>query len=176
MRGTLVLIGMMGAGKSAVGAELARQLGVPFLDTDDEIERAAAMTVAEIFARDGEAFFRDRETEVLTRLLAGRPAIIAVGGGAWLRPQNRALIDAAGLSVWLDVPADVLWSRVRGRSHRPLLATEDPRATLEALLEERAPVYAEAQLRLPVSAGDSVEATADALRKTITTKYPGFLS
>ena len=155
MQRWIVLVGAMGAGKTAVGRALAERLRRPFLDADEEIERAAAMPVSEIFARDGEAFFRAREAEVVARLLAGRPAVLATGGGAWMAESNRRVIDAAGVSVWLDAPVEVLWQRlrrVRGRGTRPLLATEDPRATLERLVGERAPVYGLAQVRVAVDA------------------------
>ncbi|AXC50616.1 shikimate kinase [Paracoccus suum] len=176
MQRAITLIGMMGAGKTAVGAELARELGLPFHDSDVEIERAAAMSIPEIFARDGEDFFRAREAEVIARLLAGPPTLLSVGGGAWMRAENRARIEAAGLSVWLDPPLEVLWSRVRARPGRPLLATENPRATLKALLEARRPVYAQAALHLPVSAADTVETTARALRLAVNAHSPGFFA
>lgn len=175
MRATITLIGMMGAGKTAVGTELARDLGVPFRDSDFEIERAAAMTIPEIFARDGEDFFRARETEVLARLLRGPAGILSVGGGAWMRPGNRALIRGAGISVWLDVPADVLWARLKGRGNRPLLATDDPRATLEALLEVRRPVYAEADVTIHVVGADTVDSTARAVREAVAAHAPDLL-
>lgn len=175
MRATITLIGMMGAGKTAVGTELARTLGVPFRDTDAEIERAAAMTIPEIFARDGEEFFRARESEVLARLLRGPASVLSVGGGAWMRPENRALIRAAGLSVWLDAPVEVLWARVKGKGNRPLLATPNPRATLEALLEARRPAYAEADLTVTARPEDTVEGTARAVRRAIEAHAPDFL-
>lgn len=158
--GNIVLIGMMGAGKTAIGAELARRLGRPFTDTDAEIERAAAMTIPEIFARDGEAFFRARETEVLARVLGQRGSVVSTGGGAWMRPENRAAIARTGVSVWLDCDLETLWQRVRARPTRPLLATPDPRGTLARLLAERAPTYALADLRIPVGRADGIEATA----------------
>lgn len=160
MKRNIVLIGMMGAGKSAVGAELARRLGVPHLDTDAEIARAANASIPEIFARDGEGFFRARETEVLGRVLNGPSAVISTGGGAWMRPENRALVAGAGVSVWLDCPLPLLWQRVRHKPTRPLLQTSDPLGTLERLLAERAPLYALAQIAIPVRAGDSIETTA----------------
>lgn len=140
----VALVGMMGCGKTAVGTALAARLGVPFRDTDHAIETASRMTIPEIFERDGEAFFRARESEVLRRLLAGGPAVISTGGGAFLRAENRAAIAARGISVWLRAPADLLWSRVRHRTTRPLLNTADPRGTLERLLAERVPHYARA--------------------------------
>lgn len=154
----VVLIGMMGAGKTAVGTELARKLGVRFLDSDAEIEAAASMKIAEIFARDGEAFFRDREAEVIARLLETPPCVLSTGGGAWMQPRNRDAIRARGLSVWLNCDLDTLWHRVRQRGTRPLLKTADPKGTLARLLEERNPTYAMADLNFPGRAGDSVEA------------------
>ncbi|WP_111557435.1 shikimate kinase [Paracoccus sediminilitoris] len=159
----IVLIGMMGAGKTAVGTELARRLRVPFTDSDAEIEAAAAMSISEIFARDGESFFRDRESQVLTRLLAGRPSVISTGGGAWLRAENRAAIAARGISVWLNCSPEVLWHRVRQRSTRPLLKTTDPKGTLLRLLEERSPIYAQAEVEFLSQPGDSIEASTDRL-------------
>ncbi len=175
MAGSITLVGMMGAGKSVIGAELARRLGRRFLDSDTEIEAAAAMTIPEIFARDGEAFFRDREAEVIARLLAGPACILATGGGAWLRPANRAAIRAAGTVVWLDADEDTLWQRLRGRSGRPLLETADPRATIRSMLAERRPAYAEADLVVPVGPHDGVQATADAVLRAVATHRPDIL-
>jgi len=148
LRKSVVLIGMMGAGKTAVGQALARRLAVPFLDSDAEIERAAARSIAEIFARDGEPFFRRKEAQVIGRLMAGPPAILSTGGGAWLTEENRVTICEAGAAVWLDADLDLLWSRVKGKDSRPLLRTPDPRATLAALYEARRPVYALADLKV----------------------------
>lgn len=160
LRQTVVLIGMMGAGKTAVGGALARMLGVPFIDSDDAIEKAANMSIAEIFARDGEAFFRRKESQVLARLMAGPPAVLSTGGGAFLAEENRRIIAARGVSVWLKADLELLWSRVRGRNTRPLLRTSDPRGTLAALLAARAPVYALADITVEAEAGNSVEASA----------------
>lgn len=151
---------MMGAGKTAVGTALARMLGVPFLDSDEEIERAANMTIAEIFARDGEAFFRARESRVLERLLAGRPAVLSTGGGAFLSEENRRMIRERGVSVWLSAPLDLLWARVRHKTTRPLLRTPNPRETLQRLLEARAPVYALADLTVEAQPDIAVEEMA----------------
>lgn len=170
----IVLIGMMGAGKTALGTDLARRLHVPFTDSDAEIETAAAMTIGEIFARDGEAFFRDRETQVLARLLAGPAGVISTGGGAWMRPENRALIARDGLSVWLDCDLDTLWQRVRQRSNRPLLKTADPKGTLAGLLKVRNPVYALAEMRFPARGGETVEAAATRLIQAIRAHDPDF--
>ena len=175
MQGQIALVGMMGVGKTAVGQEIARQLGVSFTDTDAEIERAAAMSISEIFARDGEAFFRDRESLVLSRLLAGPGGVISTGGGAWIQPQNRTLIRAAGLSLWLDADLDTLWHRVRQRPTRPLLLTEDPRGTLAALIERRNPIYARADLHVNSDAASDVETTARRAIEAISRARPGFL-
>jgi shikimate kinase len=141
LKKTVAMVGMMGAGKTAVGSALARMLGVPFLDSDDEIVRAANATIAEIFARDGEAFFRAREAEVLARLLGGAPCVLSTGGGAFLAEANRAAISDAGVAVWLRADLDVLWQRVRHKTTRPLLRTANPRDTLRALYRARVPVY-----------------------------------
>jgi shikimate kinase len=145
---TLVLVGMMGAGKTAVGGQLGRMLGVPFLDSDDEIVRAASRSIPEIFARDGEAFFREKEVQVIARLLAGPACVLSTGGGAFLAEATRALIAKRGVSVWLQADPALLWQRVRTRVTRPLLQTENPRARLQALCVERDPIYALADLRV----------------------------
>ncbi|MFN6978112.1 MAG: shikimate kinase [Gemmobacter sp.] len=160
LRKTVVLVGMMGAGKTAVGTQLARSLGCAFTDSDDEIMRAANMTIPEIFARDGEAFFRAREAEVLARLLRGPTQVLSTGGGAFLSPANRAAIAERAVSVWLRAEVEVLWSRVRHRSHRPLLRTADPRGTLAALAQARAPVYALADVTVDSLPGLSIDAMA----------------
>ena len=148
LKKTVVLVGMMGAGKTAVGRALAQRLSVPFLDSDAEIETAATMSIAEIFARDGEAFFRNRETEVIARLLAGECCILSTGGGAFLSSRNRALISAKGVSVWLNADLKLLWSRVKNKDTRPLLRTPDPFKTLQDLYDARVPIYAEADLEV----------------------------
>ncbi|MCC6006057.1 MAG: shikimate kinase [Rhodobacteraceae bacterium] len=160
LRRSVVLVGMMGAGKSAVGAALARLLGAAHMDSDEEIERAAQESIPDIFARYGESLFRDREAAVIARLLDGPPVVLSVGGGAFQDPQTRARITDRGIAVWLDVPADVLWARVKARGNRPLLETADPRGTLERLLETRRPVYAQADLRVPYERGSTVARVA----------------
>jgi shikimate kinase len=163
----VVLVGMMGAGKSAVGRELATRLGVPFRDSDAEIERAAAMTIPEIFARDGEPFFRDREAQVITRLLEGPPSVLAVGGGAFLRAETRDRIRARGAALWLKADLDLLWARVRRKENRPLLKTADPLGTLRALMAAREPVYALADLVVEVRPEAAIEATAEQVRTAL---------
>lgn len=156
----VVLVGMMGAGKTAVGRELAQRLGVEFRDSDAEIEKAANATITEIFARDGEAFFRDREVQVIARLLEASPSIIAVGGGAYLREETRARISKLGVAVWLKADLELLWSRVRRRDTRPLLRTPEPRKTLADLMAAREGTYALAEITVETRADYSVEATA----------------
>lgn len=170
MGGCITLVGMMGAGKSAIGAELARRTGRRFHDTDTEIETAARMSIPEIFARYGEAFFRDREADVIARLVRQGDIILATGGGAWLREENRDNIAASGISVWLDADAGTLWHRLAGRTGRPLLETADPRQTLERMMAERRPFYALADLTIPVGRQDTVESTANAVQHGITLK------
>lgn len=157
LKKTVVMVGMMGAGKTAVGTALARVLAVPFLDSDEEIVRAADRSIAEIFERDGEAFFRARETEVLTRLLRGSPCVLSTGGGAFLSEATRALIRESGASVWLRADLDLLWQRVRHKTTRPLLRTANPRETLRGLYEARLPFYQMADLTVDSCADLSVE-------------------
>ena len=161
LRKTVVMVGMMGAGKTAVGTVLARALGVEFRDSDEEIVLAADRTIAEIFDRDGEAFFRARETEVMARLLRGNPCVLSTGGGAFLSAVNRRLVHEVGVSVWLRADLELLWQRVRHKSTRPLLRTPNARETLRTLYEARLPYYAEADLVVDAAADLSVEGMAD---------------
>ncbi|GGH19188.1 shikimate kinase [Cribrihabitans marinus] len=154
LRKTVVMVGMMGAGKTAVGRALAARLGVPFLDSDAEIESAANMSIPEIFARDGEKFFRRKESQVIGRLLNEARGVLSTGGGAFLSAENRKMISERGASVWLNADLDVLWNRVRHKDTRPLLRTADPRATLSGLFEARVPFYSQADLTV-VSDGDA---------------------
>ncbi|WP_299638678.1 shikimate kinase [uncultured Ruegeria sp.] len=154
---TVVLVGMMGAGKTAVGRALAVRLGVPFLDSDAEIESAANMTIPEIFERDGEPFFRTKESQVIGRLLNEKKGILSTGGGAYLQPENRRIIAEKGAAVWLRADLNVLWNRVRHKDTRPLLRTADPYATLKALYEARVPVYAQADLAVDSDGETSIE-------------------
>jgi shikimate kinase len=169
-RRSVVLVGMMGAGKSSVGRRLALRLGIPFVDADAEIEKAAQMTIAEIFAMRGETEFRSGEARVIARLLDGGPQVMATGGGAYVNPETRALIGAKGISVWLKAEFDVLMRRIRRRHDRPLLQTEDPGATLRKLIDERSPVYALADLTVQshdVPHDRIVDDVADALVRHI---------
>lgn len=145
----IVLVGMMGSGKSSVGRRLAGRLGMPFVDADTEIETAAGMTIPEIFDQRGEAEFRDGERRVIGRILATRaPLVLATGGGAFMNPETRRKVKELGISIWLKAEPEVLLRRVRKRSNRPLLQTTDPEATLRRMLGEREPVYALADLTI----------------------------
>ena len=143
---SIVLVGLMGAGKSTVGRRLAGRLGLMFKDADHEIEAAAGLTIPDIFAIYGEPSFRDGEERVIARLLRAGPLVLATGGGAYLREATRARVAESGVSVWLKADLDVLMRRVRKRGNRPLLQTEDPEATMRALMGARHPVYAEADV------------------------------
>jgi shikimate kinase len=143
---TIALVGLMGAGKSSIGRRLALALGLPFVDADAEIEAAAGASIEEIFARDGEAVFRNGERRVIARLLDGPPQILATGGGAFMDTSTRGLIRARAISIWLRADVDTLLVRVGRRNNRPLLKGGDPRAVLMRLIEERHPVYAEADI------------------------------
>ena len=143
---SVVLVGMMGAGKSSIGRRLALRLGIPFVDADLEIEKAAGMTINDIFAVRGETEFRTGEARVILRLLESGPQVLATGGGAFTNPDTRSAIGAKGISIWLKAEFDVLMKRIRRRHDRPLLKTDDPGATLRKLIEERDPVYALADL------------------------------
>lgn len=145
----LIFVGLMGAGKSVIGRMVAQALSVPFIDTDAEIERVSRMTIAELFAAYGEVEFRSLETRVLSRLLEGGPRVISTGGGAFINENTRQVIKEGGVSVWLKADLDVLWERVNKRDHRPLLKTANPKATLENLMNQRYPIYAEADLTVP---------------------------
>lgn len=158
---TVALVGMMGSGKSAIGRALSLRLGVPFLDSDAEIEAAANATIAEIFTRDGEAFFRDREAEVISRLLTGEPVVLSTGGGAYMAERNRTAISSKGVAVWLDADLPVLWDRVRHKDSRPLLKGPDPKGTLARIYDERVPIYRLADLFVKTQPGYSIDQTTD---------------
>ena len=144
----IVLVGMMGAGKSTIGRRLAARLGLPFLDADSEIEAAAGMSIPDIFEAHGEPQFRDGEARVIARLLESGPAVLATGGGAFMREETRNRVGAKAISIWLKADADIIMRRVRRRADRPLLQTPDPEATLGRLISEREPVYQHADLTI----------------------------
>jgi len=144
----IVLVGLMGVGKTTVGRRLAKRLRLPFVDADEEIERAAGMKIAEIFDRFGEPYFRDGERRVIHRLMDGRPKVIATGGGAFINDQTRALILEQAVAIWLDAPEDVLVARVRRRDTRPLLRGKNPAEVLRKLAADRNPIYALAPIRI----------------------------
>ena len=144
----VVLIGMMGAGKSTIGRRMAARLRLPFLDADTEIETAAGMSIPDIFETHGEPHFRDGEARVIARLLDGGPAVIATGGGAFMREETRGRVRDKAVSIWLKADAEVIMKRVRRRTDRPLLQNADPEATVNRLLGEREPVYGTADLTI----------------------------
>src|SRR6202166_1885913 len=169
---SIVLVGMMGVGKSSIGRRLAARLGVPFVDADSEIEKAAGMSIADIFARHGEADFRSGEARVIARLLDGGPQVLATGGGAVMNADTRAAIKAKGVSIWLSAEFEVLMRRINKRKNdRPLLQTADPEATLRELLVVREPVYAQDDLTL-----QSREVPHDAIVSEIMTLLAVFLN
>lgn len=151
-RGPIVLVGMMGVGKSTVGRRLAVRLGVNFVDADEEIEKAAGMTITEMFERYGEAYFRDGERRVIARLMDGEPKVIATGGGAFMQDETRALILSHATAIWLDADIDILVDRVSRREGRPLLKGKDPRTVLTELAAIRNPVYALAPIHVKSAA------------------------
>lgn len=157
---TVALVGMMGAGKTAVGKAMAQYLDVPFLDSDAEIERAADRTIAEIFERDGEPFFRSKESQVIARLLEDERCILSTGGGAFMNADNRDMIAQNGVAVWLKVDLDILWQRVRHKNTRPLLQTDNPLETLRMLAEIREPIYQKAGIVVDAEPSLTVEQMA----------------
>jgi len=170
---TIVLVGLMGAGKSSVGRRLALALDLPFFDADEEVERAARRTIPEIFADLGETAFRDGERRVIARLLDGPPHVLATGGGAFMNAETRALIGRKAISVWLKADVDVLVRRVGRKSDRPLLQGRDPREVLRALAAERYPVYALADVTVDSVEGPhtaTVQAIVVALRDHLSAK------
>ena len=160
----IALIGMMGVGKSTVGRKLAQLLDLPFADADDEIERAAQMTVSEIFERFGEPYFRDGERRVIARLLDGGPMVLATGGGAFVQPDTRALILERGLAIWLDSDVKTLVERVGRKDTRPLLRDGDPKEIVARLKAEREPAYAQAPIKVMSDAGPHGEAVSRILQ------------
>lgn len=150
---TIVLVGLMGVGKTTVGRRLARRLGLEFADSDFEIEKAAQMTVGDIFSSYGEDYFRAGERRVISRLMDGPPRVLATGGGAFVNAETRTLMKEKGITIWLDASLDVLVERTSRRDTRPLLQDGDPEEILRKLLEERGPVYAQADLKVQSSDG-----------------------
>jgi shikimate kinase len=169
---SIVLVGMMGVGKSSIGRRLAARLGIPFVDADAEIEKAAGMSIADIFSRHGEMAFRSGESRVIARLLDGGPQVMATGGGAVMNADTRALIKEKGVSVWLSAKFDLLMRRISKRkAERPMLLTADPAATLRGLMAEREPIYAQADLTVR-----SREAPHDAVVNEIIESLTAFLA
>ena len=165
---TIALVGLMGAGKSAVGRRLAARLGLPFIDADTAIEEAAGCTIEEIFARHGEPEFRDGERRVIQRLLESEPAhVLATGGGAFVNAQTRARLKQQAVTIWLRADLETLLERVAKRSNRPLLKQGDPRAVLEKLIADRYPIYAEADIIVDTAPGP-VEETVDRVLAALT--------
>ena len=167
---TVALVGLMGAGKTAVGRRLAQRLGIEFADADAEIEKAADATIAEIFAAHGEPFFRDREREVIKRLLANPVHVLATGGGAFMDSSTRTLLHERAITVWLRADLDLMLARVMRRNNRPLLKDGDPRAVLEHLMAERYPIYAEADITV-----DSVDGPAEVTLERVVAALAAYL-
>lgn len=176
---SIVMVGLMGCGKSSIGRRLATALTLPFVDADEEIERAALKSIPEIFADHGEAYFRDGERRVIKRLLANGPQVLATGGGAFMNEETRAAIRADGISIWLRADLDVLMRRVAKRDNRPLLKADNPAAVMQALMDQRYPVYAEADITIDsrdtaheIIVGEIVAALAERSDLASTTESP----
>ncbi len=172
----IVLVGMMGAGKSTIGRRLAARLNLAFVDADTEIETAAGMTIPEIFELHGEPHFRDGEARVIARLLDGGPAVLATGGGSFMREETRRRIAEKAVSVWLKADPDIIMRRVKRRADRPLLQTPDPAATVDRLLREREPVYQHADITIAsrdVPHDKIVDECLDALQARLAGRTPG---
>lgn len=163
----LVLVGLMGCGKSSVGRRLAAKLGVEFVDTDDEIVKAAGMSIPEIFSELGEAAFRDGEIKVISRLLAGKPKVVATGGGAFMSPLVRGEIARVGTSIWLRGNLETLWGRVEGKTGRPLLNTENPKQVLAELMAARYPTYELADITVDTKADNTHEVVVEDIIKAL---------
>src|SRR3982751_3275859 len=164
----VVLVGLMGAGKSTVGKRLAKRLGLPFIDSDSAIEDAAGYSAAEVFERFGEQDFRDGERRLVARLIDGTVGVIATGGGAFVDPRTRQLLNERAITIWLDAPVEILSERTSRRDTRPLLRTPDPKATLAKLAEERRASYAEAHIHVRSEIqghGEVVDKIIDALEQ-----------
>lgn len=170
LKKTIALVGMMGSGKTAVGTAVARILGVPFVDSDHEIVEAANMSIAEIFERDGEPFFRAKESQVLARLMTETPVILSTGGGAFMQEGNRKLFSEHGAAIWLRADTELLWNRVKHKNTRPLLRTANPKATLTELCNQRNPVYALADLIVDADSSYAIEDMAQKVIETLLTR------
>lgn len=155
---TLVLVGLMGAGKTAIGMLVAQRLGVDFVDSDEEIVRAANMSIPEIFERDGVDFFRLKESQVIERLLDAKPHVLSTGGGAFLSPHNQEMIARNGVAVWFHAELDTLWSRVKDKNTRPLLMVPNPKDKLRELYDARNPEYDKAQIKVMAQPNQTKEA------------------
>lgn len=163
---TITLVGMMGAGKTTVGRNLAKKLGIPFKDADKEIEEAAGMTISEIFDTLGEAAFRDGEAKIIKRLVAEEdPHILALGGGAFINPETRQFLLENAITVWLSAPPEILFERVKKNPDRPLLHTPNPRETFLNLAQQRYPIYAESMIHVDSPADDIDQTIADTLNQ-----------
>jgi len=158
---TLVLVGLMGAGKTAIGSLIADRIGVEFIDSDEQIVQAANMSIPEIFERDGEDFFRLKETQVIGRLLDAAPHVLSTGGGAFLLDENKEMIAESGVSVWLDADFDTLWDRVKDKKTRPLLMIANPKEKFKELYETRNPEYAKAQFSVKALPSQNKEAMVE---------------
>lgn len=167
----VVLVGLMGAGKTAIGRRLAQRLGLPFIDADQEIEAAAGCSIEEFFTRHGEAAFREGERKVMARLIVQSPHVLSTGGGAFVDALTRALVKEKGISVWLRADVDVLLDRVARRQNRPLLKHGDPRVVLERLIDERYPIYAQADIII-----DSRDAPPEATTQAVFDALQSFLA
>lgn len=163
----LVLVGLMGCGKSSVGRRLAARLGLSFVDTDDEIIAAAGMSIPEIFSELGESAFREGEIKVISRLLSGAPKVMATGGGAFISPMVRREIERVGISIWLRGDLETLWSRVEGKTGRPLLSTDNPKQVLADLMAVRYPDYALADITVETKANNSHDVVVDDIIKAL---------
>ena len=163
LKKTVVLVGMMGSGKTTVGKALAIALNVDFMDSDYEISVAANRSITEIFERDGDAFFRIAETQVIKRLLAEPPCVLSTGGGAFMSKENRSLINDLGISVFLNVDLEILWERVRYKESRPLLRTENPKITLSKIFEDRLSRYSLADISVTSNGNSSIADTTQRL-------------
>ena len=166
---TLVLVGLMGTGKTAIGSLIADRIGVEFIDSDEQIVQAANMSIPEIFERDGEDFFRLKETQVIRRLLSAEPHVLSTGGGAFLSDENKKMIAKSGVSVWLDADFDTLWDRVKDKKTRPLLMVANPKEKLKELYEARNPEYAKAQVSVKALSNQTKEVMVERVIKRLLT-------